>query len=912
MLLKDVRFSPRGLWTAPATIEAPKGGMLRCHEAVLRRPGLADPRPGMPKTSPWSYNGTYTHTQRLIAGPSDNYIGAEPHNSDVTEYRLRWNGGTQILRPNSGALKFRDSQVKGQRAQGNVYLTTLDGLRKADEANGAVAYRALPPTAAVLVTGVAAGVAVTVDHYVAYRVVVRRTDAAGLITRSAPSGRALTGATTVDKQINLRILLHAGVAAGLNSANYFTFLPEDVVEVYRTLNETTSTPTDELYKVGEVEIDSTDIAAGYVDLTDNCPDAETQGSLYTNPSEGGIEAANTVSPACRALAHFNGSLFAGYTRYPAQLTFGTTFVRTGFAGTGQIGTHRSGATQNISVTNGSFNATVNSTVGLKVGMIIWITNPAWNLTTGYVRVATITNATDIVLSHSWGGATGTEACLFMDSIRISDGTTDRYFPAYSIESVLSSMRDVVPDNELSDGYPLGEGSPVLVDIVDDDTDGVTIYDNAIKRFTITGITGDSELQVWATSGDQYSPVLPEPTVGSGHAVTREDIPNGLAWSNSREPSHMPDTNFEQVGADKEAILALHALQNALLVFKSDGVYKVSGANAASGFRVDELDKNVRILTPYCTAELGNKVLAWADTGVYLCDENGCEHISDKRISDLLHPLEVAIGVGSISAIGAWACSNRRENEFCLSIPAVTDTASGSYMLVYNMDQDGWSSWFTSATLRHGLGLTGGLAVLDGLFVRLERSPNLSGYQPWLDEAISVTISSVTDLEVTINGGSGWTPAVGDVLLRSGVYARVTAVASSTVFTVDLAVTTGAASAHVAYEAVLTPIASTANDPGSLKMWGEGSVVWDSLKGVTQYTMSVTSALSATAVESVRTVATTPATTRAAEAFRFRTPDRHARTSRLYPSIKIRQAGADWSFSALEMSYRPMSSRVRHR
>lgn len=909
-MLKDVRFSPKGLWTAPANLEAPKGGMLEARECILRRQGLLEPRPGMPKTAVFAYDGTYTHTQRLIAGPGDTYIGAEPHVSTPSLYRLKWNSGTQILGPGSLGMSTRDNQVKGQRAQGNVYLTTNDGLRKVDEAGGSVAYRATPPTSAVIITSMPnPGVAVLANQYVAYRVVTRRKDSAGLIARSAPSGRAIAS-DNADATAALKILLHSGIAGGSAADRYTTFLVGDVVEVYRTFNQTTSTPDDELYLVGEVELDSTDIAAGYVDLIDNTPDAEVQTALYTNTAQGGLEAANNEPPSGKCLAYFNGSLFVGYTRYHAQLTFGFTSVQTAFAGTDQIGVHVP-SVASLGLTNGSTACVVTSTTGLKIGMIVSVAAPNWNSTSGYVRIASITNGTDLVLSHQWGGTTGSKAGFFVDSIRISDGTTDRYFPSYKINTLLAAVRNVDIETTLSDGAPLGTGSPCLIDIVDDNNSAVTIYDNAIKRFVIRGIAGDGDLQVWATSGAAYSPPLPEPTVAQGYSVVREDVPNGLAWSKEREPSHFSDVNFAQVGEDKDDILDLKAVGNALLVFKKDGVFRVSGSGAESGFRVDELDKNVRLVTPYAAATMADKIVAWADTGVYLCNENECNNIS-ASVRDLLHPLETSIGIGNTAAFGAWACSSRRENEFCLGVPALGALTTSSYLLVYNLDQGGWTRWFSSASLRHGLGRPSGLVVTDGTSIRVEADPNAAGYIPWLDEAITVTISAVTGLAVTITGGSGWTPVVGDVLLRSGVYARVTAVTDATHFTVDLAVVTGSASAYVAYEAALTPIASTAGDPSSLKMWGEGALVWDSLKGVTQYVLEFSSTLSTTVVSTTRTVATAPATAKRAETFRFTTPQRHARVSRLYPTVRIRQAGAEWAFSALALSYRPMSSRVRIR
>ncbi len=910
-LSKDVRFSPRGLWLASAAIEAPKGGLLAAENCVLRRAGLLEPRPGLPKTAVFTYD-THPNSSKLIPGPGDTYLSADKAAS-TDNHRLRWNNLTAVNLPNDSndQLEFPDRYARGQRAQGNVYLTTKDDLRKVDEDGGAVAYQATPPTPAVIVTGEGSGVAVESGMYVAYRVVTRRKDSAGLVARSAPSGRALFLAAS-DSQVSLTLLLHRGATAIGASYDqlYTTFLSGDVIEVYRTVNETTNPPTDTMYLVGEIELDSADVTAGYVAVTDNVPDLEIGQALYTNEGQGGAEAANNRPPAAKSLALFNGSLFLGNVKYPATAELAYTALLTSFATT-QIGVHVAGGSGSVSFTNGSAVVQVLGLSNIKPGMIIAASSPNW-ADTGYVYVVSLDDPTHITVSSTWQGSTGGSTASFLDSIKISDGQFTGYYPVATVRDFMQSLRSVDVHTPLTEGTPAGPFSMVTVDIVDDDTSAITIYDYARKRFQVTALRGGSSLEIWATNGDQWSPVLPEPTVVSGKTFAPEEIVNGLAWSNNREPSHFPDTNFEHIGADDEPILALHAIKNALIVFKKDGAFRVSGSGAESGFRVDELDKNVRLVSPDAACELGDKVYAWADTGVYEVDENGTENISDVTLSEVLHPIEVKIGVGNTAAPGAWMCANRREDEILLSVPAQSDLTVGERLYVWNKSQRGWTTWLSSGALRHGISRASGLAISDGTSIRLEQDPNGTGYVPFLDEATSVTISDVSDLNVTINAGSGWTPTVGDVILRGAVYARVTAVTDTTHFAVDLAVTTGAASAYSAYTCTITPIASTGGDPSALKMWGEGSVVWDSLKGLTAYTLSVTSALSDTAVTSARSVATTPATTKRAEAFRFRTPDRHARTTRLYPSVVIRQAGADWAFSAVALSYRPMSSRVRTR
>ena len=73
----------------------------------------------------------------------------------------------------------------------------------------------------------------------------------------------------------------------------------------------------------------------------------------------------------------------------------------------------------------------------------------------------------------------------------------------------------------------------------------------------------------------------------------EDRANRLYFSDPDEPESVPLLNYVDIGAQQSPILALVPLRNALLVFKSDGVWRVTGYGPTN-WTVDPLDPTMRL------------------------------------------------------------------------------------------------------------------------------------------------------------------------------------------------------------------------------------------------------------------------------------------------------------------------------
>lgn len=893
-MLRDIQLSPRGLWTAPANVDAPPGALRKAEEVVIRNKGKVGPRPGF--SSQDLFTGT---TRRLIDFKTD-YMSVDPSTPTT-----RWASLDSEVHTVAGSdLTWHAYAIQGVEVRGNLYLTTKDGLRKIDSVGGTTARPAGCPTVNVMAITESSGSTIEDGNHTVYRALIKRTDANGYVVRGAVSNPALYGndSGTGPKAPTILISLHkTGGDSGVAD-----FVAGDVVEIYRTIQGPIGeTPVDDEFFVQSVTLTAGFISAGYFTIQDRVEDTSLGRALYTNEAEEGLEGDNTTPPAAKTLALFNGSLFlADLTFHPAK-----TFS---FNLSGDLDTDSSGIgyliDSSCGVTNGSAVVTsVSSTANLKVGMIALAAGTGkFTGATSWVRIASIDSATQVTLTSNWTGSNGTGSFLFVDSIKIGS----QYFPiglgTVECANWIRGVESYTYSSSNFSGVVVAASTLVSADALNLEAGP------GYRELYLQGLDYTTTVGVNATHGDKYDPALAEPS-GTAYNLPQETMPNGIMWSDNQQPEKFKLANVERLG-HIDRIQRLVGTKNALFAFKETGLYRVAGEGEASGFRFDPHDPGVRLLYPEAAATVGDKVYAWCDFGVFEVDENGCTNISQPAIANRLEPLEKKIKAGSVTAHGAWAIANIKDHEFILGVPSTSDLTDADSLYVFNQQEGAWTQWFVSRNLECGLyhASTAQVFIQEGALTWAERSIVDDQYYT-RDRAYDITISSVgTDGKmITIAAASGWTPAVGDLVKKSSTWTRVVTITDATHFTVDTVLTTGSANAYVAFTSVVEFIANTAKDPGRLKLWGEGAIWFEDLEGLTGYGLAFTSSVSATAVNQTKTLSTLPMTGHKAEAFRFETPRNHARSTRLYVDLTVRQAGATWELSSITAYYRFMGARVRN-
>lgn len=237
-----------------------------------------------------------------------------------------------------------DARVHGIEAFSNFYLTTSAGVKVFTDVAGTQAKLAGAPrplgTAASL-TG-ASGF-LTNGNQCAYRSVLVRTDANSNVVYSYPSQRTVV----------------FNVAAGTRNVAHTEYLPAeaaagDVIQFYRTeqVSGTTSDASgDEMALVYQYTLTSTDISNKYMTFTDSVVDALRGASLYTSPSQEGIQNANERPPVAKDICLYKSQymLYANtQTKQRLNLTMVGTTSLTGNTITLAGVTYNFGASEIIS------------------------------------------------------------------------------------------------------------------------------------------------------------------------------------------------------------------------------------------------------------------------------------------------------------------------------------------------------------------------------------------------------------------------------------------------------------------------------------------------------------------------------------------------------------------------------------
>jgi hypothetical protein len=198
------------------------------------------------------------------------------------------------------------SRIRSVEANKNFYFTSSQGIYKLDTVASTTPLLSGAPKAfggVGSVTGASGFMSNTVN--VAYRIVWGYMDANKNLILGPPSERIIVSNN-----------------AGHTSNVSLTFqLPQGITttwfyQLYRSGESASLTdpPTDELQQTYEANPTSGEITAGSITVTDTTPNSLLQATLYTSPSQGGINNANWRPPFANDIAQFKTYTFFANTR----------------------------------------------------------------------------------------------------------------------------------------------------------------------------------------------------------------------------------------------------------------------------------------------------------------------------------------------------------------------------------------------------------------------------------------------------------------------------------------------------------------------------------------------------------------------------------------------------------------------
>lgn len=898
---QELHIAPAGLFTDPSDETAPPGALLTANNVVIRRKGVVEPRPGFDIAKTLSLG---SEVRRAV--PFDDDLLMLTHSSGAFWYSDKSEAQDE---DDSSLSDIDDENFRGVQAAGNLYLPFSDGVRKVTAALDDEAEKTGAPFPGFLIfSAEAAGSAVANGKVVRYRALLKREDANGLVLRSIPTAPMLydndAGAT---QKVTLVLILTSFAKAS------------DIVELYRSADFSTGTvPDEECLLVLQQTITSTDITNGTVTLVDDLALADAGSTIYSAPSQEGARQENHRPPKCYDMASFKGSMFYGRTTGPHRVTLVVAQANDA----NQVGdtTGIGIRTTTGDTTNGSDQLTnIGDASGVAVGQYISPENPDVPAGT-YVTAIAGTTAT---MSNNATGTTLGGAVSFIDTITVGDGTNYTMYQARQTVNDMARYMNYGPDS----AYIVVRSETAGPEVV---ARSLTQYPHDAYPGTKGTLVieaadiGGSQFYVWATHSEAYFEIPNEPTYSGGLVLSttggvtsdNDDRPHGIMWSKNGQPEHVPETgdNYKGVGSKAHVLQRIIPTKDALFIFKTDGIWRLTGAGEQSGWRVDEFDLSTRLIRPDCAVEMDGAIYAWTNKGVVRITDAGVTLLSASAIGKDLRSIQIDLLSDASVTPAAFMATNPKDREILLSVPSGGGGTYVSTLYVFNTVTLAWTTWDLPSAVGEGAQDTflvynpsdAKLYHFTGTNSEVHKERITTSDTDYTDRDFSIVVSAVSGTDITISAGSGWTPAVGDKI-SSGIDTYISAVTDATNFAVeDSGVQTGSGTAWASYQSDIEWVAKTAKNPGLAKHYMSGAYVFGRFSNIARATYKWTSSLSTTPTSVTETF--TRSTDDISRTCRFPVPSAHARVSHLFPEIEIRQAMAGWELTGLSLWFEAMDER----
>lgn len=499
--------------------------------------------------------------------------------------------------------------------------------------------------------------------------------------------------------------------------------------------------------------------------------------LYTNENSGEGEAqANYRPPLCGDVTYFkNHAIFANCaTRHLLNLSVVTTDT----GASGDVLTFRTGATdQNykarvgygntltgayqstIAVSGTNMRVTTASNHGYLTGDNIYVA--------GYIGTGTLNEAYYTV---SYVSATQ------FDIVGAAASASAPKFLCYWVDSNLAGNK-IFSLSQIPGvvGTDLAVTARGIVKAINRDENGL-LY--AVYSSIETGVPGQLYVQgksfvdtIYAkasTSGlaNCFAPTLPTSFSSGAQVFSTNDLqPNVFFASKVLEPEAVPIANFFPVGVKNASILRMVALRDSMIVIKEDGIFRVTGTGPQD-YDVTVLDNTVFCVASDSVVVLNNFVYMLSNQGVVRISENSVEIIS-RKIENVIAPILGQTNL--IERTSALGYESERQYQLSTTQPN-NDSKSVTYL--YNYINDTWTTrtqLFKAAALGPNNIL---YVVTDDNVVMRERKTQTRIDYCGQNYTVSVNSADPDGYGAIITSATG-TPQVGDILVKSNIFSRIT-------------------------------------------------------------------------------------------------------------------------------------------
>lgn len=895
---------PKGLFPSPnPRTETPKGALKTAKNVDIPAGGVCVPRRGYEDAiSGHTTPGGYKVVKFLPYGAE---LYAISTNGSAWTMRKVSNSATEITDAASASLEFIQHEIRSEEAMEFMYFTAEDGIRKISSSADTVANKAGIRRAlhGLLRQNVSADTLPFVSgDAVAYVILYYRKEVTNQKIFGYPSAPAA-------------IRFTAAAAATITGVLPPDLVATDVAQIYRTKTAVSIAEIDtaRLYLAGEHELTSTNITNGFFQHVDMVAEDALGAELYTNPEQETIDQANQIPPVAKDLAMYAGCmLYANTKRHPQIL------IELKRAGDSLLSIDR--MTSSGTFGGGTDTITgVASVTNFRVGQYVTAdpnNGPGSSVPAGDIpqltQITQISGAGPytLTLSNNTTGVSAANTFYVCDWISIGD---EIYF-AWDDSDSDKKLFEVEDSNEyhtmLELAYVVNEygalhgGNYMVHPIAGQDQLDPT-PNNTGQLLIEERVPSGSSFQVKSSLPSAWSPELEAST--DNNTAEIEITPARLHWSKDRQPEAVPNLNYKDIGDLGSDILRIIATRDSLYIFKEDGIFRLYGFSPGT-FEVTAVDRSLRLIHPEAAVRVGDWIYAWTDNGIIRISDHGTQMISNTPLRRSLQEIQSLIRQTS-SMQGIFAAGHENDGQVFFGVPGSLLATASTNIYVFHVDTLAWTTHEIAAKAMINHPAADRMYVsLDTGYVIQKQRKTFGSTLIHADLDYAPTINDVDGNTITIDGGSGWTPAVGDLIVQSGNRAIVTAITSATVFDVDDATSfaAAAATAYVAFQSEIEFVAISETGPA---MALHACATWDfeSLRGIARMTASFTSTNSLTPLTTA--IERTRVETDVSEQVEVAIGRAHSLAYVILPKLVIKQAAASWVLLGLELETKPVSIQV---
>ena len=258
------------------------------------------------------------------------------------------------------------------------------------------------------------------------------------------------------------------------------------------------------------------------------------------------------------------------------------------------------------------------------------------------------------------------------------------------------------------------------------------------------------------------------TSGTDTASTNNARPHGLMWSKPSEPEAVPLTNRTVVGSKDSEIQRIIALDEAIIIFKEDGIYRLTGFYP--DYEIELMDASIQLVGNNTPAVLSNEIYCLTNQGVAIVSANNVRIISTPIENDIFELFDKQLSNISTYSFGVGREDKRR---YYLWYPATSSDTNATNCYVYNLYTKTWTTHDIPATCAFAVNGEFYYGEASAEYIRQERSTGTN--RDYADYGFTDTITAISDLTITLDSNVD-NVSVGDILYQgTTVYSPITAV-----------------------------------------------------------------------------------------------------------------------------------------